>query len=146
MALAYPSCISSSCRAVSTLLDLYTSILTIILHFATDCKILKDDTPSKADLGISLPTDYIFPISGPTLTPGEDAYTLMNPAGTLTSSMEQNHHGASSKSTENLPLDGIPSHVRIRPSYSLPLEGIAGNISGDNGTPEERYVRHSLLT
>lgn len=76
----------------------------------------------------------------------------MNPAGALTASIaiDKNGHCTSgSKSTECLPCDDTPSfepHARIRPSYSLPLGGIAGNISGDNGTPEERYVRHSLLT
>ena len=77
----------------------------------------------------------------PSFTAGEDPYTLMNPAGAVCASEEQAANCQSLRG--NVP----GSHTPIRPSLSLPLVSMrVGRQEPETGdTPEERYVRRSLL-
>lgn len=84
----------------------------------------------------------------PRASSGEDPYMLMNPAHAV-ASKEMDHN-----SCQSFPRNGgdilnhqSTGHSQIRPSLSLPLvsQRLSRQESEMGDTPEERYVRRSLL-
>ena len=101
-----------------------------------DIKQPLDELSSKS---LGLPS-CSFP-EAPPFTARDDPYTLMNPAGTVCTSGEQTEH------CQSLSRNPADSRTPIRPSLSLPLvsQRVGQQESETGDTPEERYVRTSLL-
>lgn len=82
----------------------------------------------------------------PRVPSGEDAYTIMNSAAAAAAAA-----AAKEQSCNSLPRNGALSlsttHSPLRPSLSLQLvsQRLTRQESETGDTPEERYVRRSLL-
>lgn len=85
----------------------------------------------------------------PRVPSGEDAYTIMNSAAAAAAAKEQSCNSLPRNGDVSLSTTGAgDDHSSLRPSLSLPLvsQRLTRQESEPSGdTPEERYVRRSLL-